>query len=65
MGTQIRLFFNGIANSLNPEGYNYIVTPTRKLGDSTRIISNKTRLAHQNTTFKKQNARRSISTTAQ
>lgn len=64
MGTQIRLFLNGIANSLNPDGYNYIVTSTRKLGDSTKIISKKTRLVHKNNTFKSQNDRRSINTTA-
>ena len=64
MGTQIRLFFNGIANSLNSDGYNSIVTPTRKLGDSTRIISHKTRLVHKNNTFKSQNGRKQLRTTA-
>jgi hypothetical protein len=64
MGTQIRLFFNGIANSLSPDGYNYVVTSTRKLGDSTKIITKKTRLVHRNDSFKYTNARKSISTTA-
>jgi len=34
MGKELRLFLVGIANSLNPNGYNNIVTPPRELGES-------------------------------
>ncbi len=62
MGTQIRLFFSGIVNSLNPDGYKCIVTPTRKLGDSTKIIAKKTRLVRKNNSFRIQNDRQQFST---
>lgn len=41
MGKSIRIFLNGIANSLNPDGYNNIVSPTKKLGESASRISDK------------------------
>lgn len=41
MGTHLRIFLNGIANSLNPDGYNNIVSPTKKLGESASKINTK------------------------
>ena len=41
MGKHLRIFLNGIANSLNPDGYNNIVSPTKKLGESASKINAK------------------------
>lgn len=41
MGKELKLFLVGIANSFNPNGYNNIVTPPRKLGESSRIFNTK------------------------
>jgi hypothetical protein len=41
MGRTIRIFLNGIANSLNPNGYNNIVSPTREIGESASRINAK------------------------
>lgn len=41
MSENIKIFFNGIANSLNPNGYNEIVTSTKELGSISKKINNK------------------------
>jgi len=44
MGRQLRIFLNGIANSLNPNGYNNIVSPTKKIGESASKINTKRKI---------------------
>jgi hypothetical protein len=41
MGKELKLFLIGISNSFNPNGYNNIVTPPRKLGESSHIFNKK------------------------
>jgi hypothetical protein len=64
MSENIKLFFNGIVNSLNPDGYYNVVTPPRKLGLSARDVTNNRRKKHQSKIVRINNARSSISTTA-
>lgn len=40
MGNKIKIFFNVISNSLNPDGYNQVVT-IRTLGENTSLINSK------------------------
>ncbi|WP_152018440.1 hypothetical protein [Aliarcobacter butzleri] len=40
MGNKIKIFFNVISNSLNPDGYNQIVT-IKTLGENTSSINSK------------------------
>lgn len=44
MGKGFIIFLNGIANSLNPNGYNNIVSSTKKLGESTSKINTKRKI---------------------
>ncbi|MCB4743906.1 MAG: hypothetical protein LGB54_01360 [Sulfurovum sp.] len=39
MSDGIKLFLNGIANSLNTNGYYHIVTPPKKMGVTTKKIN--------------------------
>ena len=39
MGRSLRIFLSGIANSLNSNGYNNIVTPANKLGETASKIN--------------------------
>lgn len=41
MGQNVRLFLCGLANSFNPNGYYNIVTPPRKLGESSSLLNKK------------------------
>ncbi len=41
MGKTMRMFLSGIANSLNPIGYDNIVSPSRKIGESASRINTK------------------------
>lgn len=45
MGNKIRLFLNVISNSLNPDGYNQIVS-VRNLGETTSLINEKRKKNH-------------------
>lgn len=46
MGSEIRLFLKGIANSLNPDGYYHVVSSPRKLGETTTKINSKRKKNH-------------------
>jgi len=41
MSEEIRLFLNGIANSLNINGYSNIVTSSKKMGEITTKVNTK------------------------
>lgn len=44
MSKEIMLFLNGIASSLNPDGYHNVVTSPKKLGEiSTKIYKKRER----------------------
>lgn len=64
MSENIKLFFNGIVNSLNQDGYYNVVTPPRKIGLSAKYITNSRRKKHQSKIIRTKSARSSISTTA-
>ena len=46
MGSRIRLFFNIISNSFNPDGYAQVTT-TRKLGETASLINEKRKTNQQ------------------
>jgi len=64
MSENIKIFFSGIVNSLNPDGYYNVVTPPRKLGLSARHITSNRRKKHQCKIIRMNNGRSSIPTTA-
>ena len=46
MGKNLKRIFLGIANSLNSNGYNNIVSPSNKLGETTSRINSVRRKNH-------------------
>ena len=64
MSENIKLFFNGIVNSLNPDGYYSVVTPPRKLGFSARHVTSHRRKKHQSKIVRINKARSSTTTTS-
>lgn len=47
MGRSLKIFLSGIANSLNSNGYNNIVTPSNKLGETALRINSTRRKNHK------------------
>jgi hypothetical protein len=47
MSENIKIFFSGIVNSLNPDAYYSVVMPPRKLGLSAQNITCHRRRRHQ------------------
>lgn len=64
MSENIKVFFSGIVNSLNQDGYYSVVTPPRKLGLSTKDITSNRRKKHQCKIIRIDSGRSSIATTA-
>mgnify|MGYP003957261971 FL=1 len=63
MSESIKLFFSGIVNSLNSDGYYNVVTAPKKMGSCARDITNSRKVKHQNKVIKVKYARQTLSTT--